>query len=90
MNKPPQCFLGSYTTYFTFKDVEIDETVPLCLKKASFRAGAAVMFSFNFFGCCLFLDLLFVFLTDVRKLTGFENKKSQINCFFHDRSPLQK
>ena len=29
----------------------------------------------------LFLDL-FVFLTDVPKSLGFENKKSQINCFF--------
>ena len=28
------------------------------------------------------------FLTDVPKLIGFENKKSQINCFFHDQNLL--
>ena len=42
---------------------------------------------------CLFLGLLFVkenFLTDVSNLTGFENEKPQINCFFHDRSPPAK
>ena len=52
-------------------------------------AGAAVMFSLQFFGRCLFLDLLFVFLTEVPKLTGFENKNSEINYFFYDRSLLQ-
>ena len=62
--------MGPYTVYFTFKDVEIDETVPLCCSN---------VFAF---GRSLFLDLLFVFLTDVPKLIGFENKKSLINCFF--------
>ena len=33
LNKPPQYFLGSYTVYFTFKNVKIHGTVVLCLKK---------------------------------------------------------
>ena len=58
-------------------------------------AGAAVIFLLYFLRRCLALGLLFVreiFLIDVAKvtLTGFENKKPEINWFFPVRCHLQR